>query len=365
MSTKTFVLPSKIPVYLRRLQSQYKRDGKTTLDALVSASYFRVSKDPTYNGFGTGAYGHDIAVFVPFELLATIDIAEQQQLEDDLREAFNTLCRAVEGEYVATVSLLDDAEDSDDSRDASYRLRQRRSDTIVPSLWKGGGLRLFISHRDLHKARANEIASSLKDFGIVSFVAHDNIAPMSEWRDEIVKALASAEAMLLLLTDDFADSAWTNQEIGFALCRDIPIIPVSVDGAVPPGFLSERQAARFDSVNEQSVKELYGLITNAVGAEDRMRESLVRAFVESRDFDETRKRFDRLKLVAQQITDEDERMLVDGYNKKSQLNQCFYLGNQYRRFEKFLRRLTGKQYIVKKGRVSVPEKEKDFDDIPF
>ena len=76
--------------------------------------------------------------------------------------------------------------------------------------------------------------------------------------------------MLLLLTDDFADSAWTNQEIGFALCRDIPIIPVSVDGAVPPGFLSERQAARFDSVNEQSMKELYGLITNAVGAEDRM-----------------------------------------------------------------------------------------------
>ena len=365
MSAKTHILPSKIPVYLRRLQRQYKKDGKTTLEAIVSTSYFRVSKDPVHEGFGGGTYGHEVNAFVPFELLATIDIAEQSQLEDDLRSDFNTLCRSIADEYVTTINILDDAEDTDDSRDAIYRLRQRRSDTIVPALWQGGGLRLFISHRDLHKARAHEIASALEDFGIVSFVAHDNIAPMSEWRDEIVKALASAEAMLLLLTDDFADSAWTNQEIGFALCRDIPIIPVSVDGAVPPGFLSERQAARFDSVNEQSMKELYGLITNAVGAEDRMRESLVRAFVESRDFDETRERFDRLKLVAQQITDEDERMLVDGYNKKSQLNQCFYLGNEYRRFEKFLRRLTGKQYIVKKGRVRVPEEEKDFDDIPF
>ncbi|MXW71017.1 MAG: toll/interleukin-1 receptor domain-containing protein [Acidobacteria bacterium] len=364
MSAKTYILPSKIPVYLRRLQSQYKKRGKTTLDALVSTSYFRVSKEPIYDGFAE-TYDHEVDAFVPFELLATIDIAEQKEIEDELCSGFNTLCRAIADETVASVNILDEAEDRDDSRQTSYRVHQRVSDATVPDLWSGGGLRLFISHRDKHKARAHEIADALGDFGIVSFVAHDNIAPMSEWKDQIIKALASCEAMLILLTDDFAESVWTNQEIGFALARGIPIIPLSLDGTAPPGFVSERQAARFTDATKQSVKDLYRLITTAVGAEGRMRESLVRALVESRDFYDARDRFNRLKLIARELTEEEERMLVDGYNRNSQLNRSIYLGNNYRRFEKFLQTLTGKPYSVVSGRVSVQHEETNTDDVPF
>ena len=365
MSAKRYILPSKIPVYLRRLKSQYKRDGRTILEDVVSGSYFRVSDDPIVEGYGVEIYEHEVNGFVPFDLLTRIDIAEQKQLEEELCRDFNTLCRAIPDERVSTINLLDEAEDTDASRDARYRLHQRANGGRIPTLWKGNGLRLFVSHRDRKKVLAHEIGDALEEYGIVSFVAHDNIAPMSEWRNEIIKALESAEAMLVLLTKDFAQSDWTNQEIGFALCREIPIVSVSVDGSVPPGFLGDRQAARFDRVSNELVKELYDLITNAVGAEDRMRESLVRAFVESNDFRDTRDRFDRLKLVARELTDEEERVLVDGYNQNSQLNQSIYLGNKYRRFESLLRELTGKQYIVRSRRVSLQEDAETFNDVPF
>ena len=347
------------------MESQYTRDGKALLATLVSSSEFGVDLETDYDGIDGGVYGHDLKVFVPFDVLKRINIGEESSLEDQLRSDVNALCAAVDGEYFAAVRFLDSEESEGHSGGPLYALRHPKHGIAVPSFWGDDGVRVFITHRDKHKSQVHAIADALKEYGISSFVAHDTIEPMSKWKDEIVKGLRSAEVMLAFLTEGFSESIWTNQEIGFALCRDIPIVPISLDGSTPPGFLSDMQTVRFRKINERSTARIYDLIATAVGDEDRMRTALVKALVDSPSFDETKKRFVRLKKMTARVTDEEERMLVDGFNENSQLNQCFYLGNHYKRFEGFLRRSTGKQYVVRKGRVSLPVAKSSVDDVPF
>ena len=58
------------------------------------------------------------------------------------------------------------------------------------------------------------------------FVAHVDIHPTKEWQDEIESALSSMDGFVALLTDKFHESDWTDQEVGFALARGVPIIAV-------------------------------------------------------------------------------------------------------------------------------------------
>jgi hypothetical protein len=53
------------------------------------------------------------------------------------------------------------------------------------------------------------------------------------------------DAFVALLTDNFHDSDWTDQEVGFALARGVPVIAVQMD-RLPYGFIGKFQALRVD-----------------------------------------------------------------------------------------------------------------------
>ena len=69
---------------------------------------------------------------------------------------------------------------------------------------------------------ARRLGDALCAYGISPFVAHDTIVPMKTWQLEIEKGLETMEVMLAFLTDDFHQSTWTNQEIGYALGKSVP-----------------------------------------------------------------------------------------------------------------------------------------------
>ncbi|MGA3309432.1 MAG: hypothetical protein ABSD08_12570 [Xanthobacteraceae bacterium] len=52
-------------------------------------------------------------------------------------------------------------------------------------------------------------------------------------------------AFAALMTKDFHDSLWTDQEVGFALARGVPVIAVKLERD-PYGFLGKFQALRVD-----------------------------------------------------------------------------------------------------------------------
>ena len=111
-------------------------------------------------------------------------------------------------------------------------------------LWPVGTVRVFISHLAERKAEVHELADVLRAIGFACFVAHDQIRPSRSWLREIERALRSCDLLVAYVTPGFARSEWTEQEVGWALGRDLVAIPVSVDGEVPKGFLGTYQAVR-------------------------------------------------------------------------------------------------------------------------
>ena len=79
--------------------------------------------------------------------------------------------------------------------------------------WRKDHFRLFFSHTHPNKKLLAEIRADLLDKGVDLFVAHEMIEPTKEWMEEISVALATCDAMVALLTPDFAESAYCDQEL--------------------------------------------------------------------------------------------------------------------------------------------------------
>jgi hypothetical protein len=112
---------------------------------------------------------------------------------------------------------------------------------IEPAFWRKGMFRLFISHLAVHKQWASHLQEALLPYGISAFVAHSDIEPATEWQDQIETALLTCDALVALLHEKFHESKWTDQEIGFAMGRPVPVCSVHF-GETPYGFIGRFQA---------------------------------------------------------------------------------------------------------------------------
>jgi hypothetical protein len=112
-----------------------------------------------------------------------------------------------------------------------------------PRNWVGTThFRLFVSHISQHKDKAARLKGCLASFAINAFVAHDDIHPTVEWQSEIERALGTMDAFLAMHTDGFSESCWTQQEIGYAVCRRVKIISLKMGDEDPAGSISKHQA---------------------------------------------------------------------------------------------------------------------------
>ena len=149
-------------------------------------------------------------------------------------------------------------------------------DMDTSTIWNSGKMKFFISHRDNKKHEAKELAKRLESFGISSFVAHDSIAPMTTWKNEIYKALKTMDAFVCFITKDYYESIWTNQEIGFALAKNVPIFLYSVDKTDPQGFNSDIQAIKLQS-------RLFDCITKHFQNHPHFKRALIDTFIDAKD----------------------------------------------------------------------------------
>lgn len=117
---------------------------------------------------------------------------------------------------------------------------RQRLDEAAVGLWLPERIRVFMSHTSAHKAIVGDISRELAREAFSCFVAHDAIEPSRQWQDVIALALRTSDVLVAYVTSDFSSSKWTDQEVGWALGREIPTIPVKVDGD-PYGFFGAYQ----------------------------------------------------------------------------------------------------------------------------
>jgi len=78
-------------------------------------------------------------------------------------------------------------------------------------------VRVFISHSDEDRRWASQIAALLKQAGMRVWDPESELGPGDNWPLEIGKALASAEAMIVLMSPAAADSRLLQEEVSYAL----------------------------------------------------------------------------------------------------------------------------------------------------
>ena len=239
-----FDLPRRFSTYRLRVHAHYSNSGNKLLCDLIGKSHAYVMEETVYDGLDGGTYGHDVQLFLPMEELSKVDINDIDVVTRQICADLNTVSNSVKNEFFANVRLELFDEYEENCQRAKPLQSQPDPDADSLSIWKQGMVRLFISHRDGHKAKANELAEALEPYGISSFVAHDSIQPMTIWQTEIVRGLETMEIMLAFVTDDLHDSIWTNQEIGFALGRNVPIVSLKLQDQDPSGFIGKQQALK-------------------------------------------------------------------------------------------------------------------------
>ena len=172
-----------------------------------------------------------------------------------------------------------------------------RSPGVEPPFWEKGALRVFLTHLSGHRAFAALLQEALLDFGISCFVAHNDIEPTLEWQSEIESALATSDALVALLHKDFHLSRWTDQEIGFAMGRGVPVYSVRFEED-PYGFIHRFQAFEGNGKTVKSLAaELFNSYRKDKQTQRRMSGALVTLFETSRSFATSKKLMGHLEEI--------------------------------------------------------------------
>ena len=197
-----------------------------------------------YDNWNGGTYGHALTLAVPDDIYLQASEskgATQQRLHTDI----NALV-AVSNEHFSDVYIEMKVSKHDRWREKSGVYKDSESPSLPPNdalqrIWSDFPVRIFLSHKAKFKVETSKLKHSLAKLGVGAFVAHEDIEPTEEWQKEIESAIFSMDAMVALLTPDYHDSNWTDQEVGAALGRGVPLITVKL-GMSPYGFMGKKQA---------------------------------------------------------------------------------------------------------------------------
>ena len=192
-------------------------------------------------------------------------------------------------------------EDGDDDvllslgRHLGYELASR-PEVGQPTFWKSGYFRLFVSHLAEHRLFAAALQDKLLRLGVSSFVAHNDIEPTREWQDEIEAALATCDGMLVLLHPGFHESKWTDQEIGYAMGRQVLIVAARF-GTDPYGFIGRFQGMNGNGKTDRTLaRELFDILRQHETTRARTAEAVGALFCQSDSFAEAK---DNMKLLEE------------------------------------------------------------------
>lgn len=235
-------------------------------------------------------------------------------------------------QYDYLVQMVQDA--SDEALSQLYQHLTDETPTIEKSstlsFWQPGTFRVFISHKTNIKQEAVALKESLDNFHISSFVAHEDIEPTKEWQDEIELALETTDCLIALVTEDFHESLWTDQEIGIAIGKGKLIIPINWGGS-PYGFLSKYQWFKVKNFEASSLSQkIFQILVKHNLSKRKFSSALVNKFESSHSFVTARANMALLEKV-EYLDDELLKRIQAAHDTNSQINMSFGLTGKVQR----------------------------------
>ena len=202
-----------------------------------------------------------------------------------------------------------------------------------PRFWKKNFFKLFLSHISSFKKETAELQKSLLSYGITSFVAHEDIEPTKEWQSEIEIALKTMDGLASLLTPGFHESKWTDQEVGVAIGRSVPILSIRY-GLDPYGFIGKYQGLQGSGKDLKKIsKEILMVLLSNENCQQKMVQGLVHSFIESESFAESKEKIGLIE-EASYLSTELLQLLENSISENSQVKRSYGVPESIRALKK-------------------------------
>lgn len=225
-----------------------------------------------------------------------------------------------------------------------------------PTFWKTGQFRLFLSHLSSFKKQTSNLQSALTQYGVSSFVAHEDIEPSREWQNEIEAALQTMDAIVPLLMPGFKESNWCDQELGFAVAKNVLVVPVR-KGLDPYGFIGKYQGIQAEGKTIGQVAEaIFGTLVTSPRTKPKMLKALAFSCAQSSDPEEALDKLKLLRGIPELPLD-----IVSYLKERIEDNGILREENKFTN----LANLLLKEYGLTKIGSEKHTKQEDLDDIPF
>ena len=379
-----FVIPKKIISYLIRVQKEYENAECDLEKNLIESARVFVREAVDYDNWGGDTYTHDIVMYVPLQVAAMIPLENQEGICKDICEKLSHCSKSVGNERIGAVYIETNNNDDIEFKQSVPIARHEHAnhsgddDTILRSItkqdqnriWGKFPLRMFISHKNDNKTLAKNIKDCLSRYGVACFVAHEDIKVTQEWQDEIEKALATMHILVPLLTENFNDSEWTDQEVGVAIGRGVLIVSVRM-GKDPYGFIGKYQGmVGTDRTSADIACDLYEIFLKNEKTKELAKESFLYAAKNSKSFDESN-RLAKFLSKIESLSDEQTDRLCAIYRDNGQIRSAHgFNGVQGQGLIYHLKRMTGDTYVVDRNHVITKENTENtstdlYDEIPF
>lgn len=120
---------------------------------------------------------------------------------------------------------------------------------------------VFISHADEERRIASQLKRGLENFDMNGFVAHEDIVGGTDWNPALIERIGQCDIFVALLSKAYRKADFTDQEAGIAFAMKKPLMPISLDGTMPYGFIKKFQAKKcLNGFDEKNIEEICNLI---------------------------------------------------------------------------------------------------------
>ncbi len=337
-----FQLSGDIEHYLSALSKLYAREGDHQKQEIIVNAQIRIQEMWTSDNWNGATYGHALFLTIPENLYLNV-VKERSDIQSDIKADLNKMHNVL-GEFIAEVFLeMEKVQDRDWRRESGALHSRQRVITFTEAqrIWTDDCYRVFFSHKAEVKKESANLKEQLTPFGISCFVAHTDIYPTKEWQSEIENALASMDAFVALLTTDFHESDWTDQEVGFALGRGVPLIAVKL-GRDPYGFIGKFQALPCDWADAPLA------LVKLLIRQPRMLDAYINAVTKCNSFEQGNTISQVLSFIKT-LSEEQTEKLLSAFNSNPQLQGSYGFNGSWSStfgpgLATHLTRITGKRF---------------------
>ena len=107
------------------------------------------------------------------------------------------------------------------------------------------GEQVYVSHAPGDLTLVQDLFSTVKNFPIGVHIALEELESVHA-RTRLEGRVANSDVVVAVLTEDMAETTWIDQEIGYAVAKGIPVVPLCEEGVSHRGYVSDVEGVTID-----------------------------------------------------------------------------------------------------------------------